>query len=52
MVDSNSPEFEIGRKIGYCIMTYVGVKLIIKGGKLLIKGAKGLGVVPSPIPTP
>ena len=31
MSDSNSPEYQIGNKIGHVFMTYINVRLIIKG---------------------
>lgn len=49
MVDSNSPEFKVGKKIGQLFMTYIGIKLIIKGGKLVLKNAKALIFPASPI---
>lgn len=42
MVDPNSPEFQIGKKIGYVLMTYVGVRLVIKGTKIILKSCKAL----------
>ena len=50
MVDTNSPEFQIGKKIGYVLMTYIGVRLIIKGTKIIIKSGRLL--LNSPMPTP
>ena len=35
MVDTNSPEYQIGKKIGHVFMTYVGIRLIIKGTKII-----------------
>lgn len=39
MIDPNpnSAEFKIGEKIGYALMTYIGVRLIIKGVKMVLK---------------
>ena len=37
MVDTNSPEFQIGKKIGHALMTYIGIRLIIKGTKIVLK---------------
>lgn len=36
MVDTNSPEFVIGKKIGHLLMTYIGVRMIIKGTKIIL----------------
>lgn len=37
MVDTNSPEYQVDKKIGYLFMTYIGIRLIIKGTKIIIK---------------
>lgn len=50
MVDTNSPEFQIGKKIGYAFGTYIGIRLIIKGTKIIIKS--GRVILNSPMPTP
>ena len=49
MVDPKSPEFEIGRKIGYILMTYVGVRLVIKGTKIILKSCRALINTPAPV---
>lgn len=49
MVDSNSPEFQLGRKIGYIVMTYVGVRLVIKGTKIILKSCHALINSPAPV---
>jgi len=49
MVDSNSPEFQIGKKIGYILMTYIGVRLVIKGTKIILKSCKALINTPAPV---
>ena len=49
MIDSNSPEFQLGRKIGYVLMTYVGVRLIIKGTKIILKSCRALINTPAPV---
>ena len=48
MVDTNSPEFYIGKKIGYALMTYVIVRLIIKGVKIVLKSGRVL-ISPTPM---
>lgn len=40
MVDPNSREFIIGKKIGHIIMTYVGIRLIIKGFYMVCHNGK------------
>lgn len=50
MVDPKSPAFKIGKKIGQVFMTYIGIRLIIKGTKLTIKSLRAL--INSPIPNP
>lgn len=42
MVDTNSPEYQIGKKIGYVFMTYIVIRLIIKGTKIIIKSVRVL----------
>ena len=36
-IDTNSREFQIGKKIGHVFMTYIAIRLIIKGTKIIIK---------------
>jgi hypothetical protein len=48
MVDPNSAEFQIGKKIGYALMTYIGIRLIIKGTKIIIKSGRVLFNFPMP----
>ena len=36
-IDSNSREFEIGKKIGHLVMSYIIVRLVIKGTKTIFK---------------
>ena len=50
MIDTNSPEFQIGKKIGHAFMTYIGIRLIIKGTKITIKSLRVLLNSPMPIP--
>ena len=50
MIDTNSPEFELEKKIGHLLVTYIGVRLIIKGTKFVIKSGRVL--ITSPRPTP
>ena len=50
MVDTNSPAFQIGKKIGHGIMTYIGIRLIIKGTKIILKSGKILLNCPTPTP--
>ena len=45
MVDSSSPEFGLGKKLGYLLMTYIGVRLIIKGTKIIIKSGRALLII-------
>jgi len=54
MVDTNSPEFQLGKKFGHLLMTYVGIRIVIKGTKLVIKhGSALLGVGnAAPVSTP
>ena len=47
MVDTNSPAFQIGKKIGYAFITYVGVSLVIKATKIIIKS--GYALLNSPV---
>ena len=44
-----SPEFQIGKKIGYVVMTYIGVRLVIKGTKIIIKSCRALVNTPTPV---
>lgn len=48
MVDTNSPEYQIGKKIGHVFMTYIGIRLIIKGTKIIIKSGRVLLNYPMP----
>ena len=50
MVDTNSPEYRIGKKIGHVFMTYIGIRLIIKGTKIVLKSGRVLLNCPVPIP--
>ena len=50
MVDPNSPEFQIGKKIGCAFMTYIGIRIMIKGGKITIKSLRAL--LSSPVTNP
>jgi hypothetical protein len=50
MVDTNSPEYQIGKKIGHVFMTYIGIRLIIKGTKMVINFGRVLLNSPMPIP--
>lgn len=49
MVDPNSSEYKIGKKIGNIFMIYIGIRLIIKGTKIIIKS--GRVMLNSPMPT-
>ena len=51
MVDTNSPEFILGKKIGHVLMTYIGVCMIIKGTKLVLKLGRAL-IITSSVPGP
>ena len=48
MVDPNSPEFQIGKKIGHAVMTYIGIRLILKGVKIVLKSGRVL-ISPTPM---
>ena len=48
MVDTNSPEYQIAKKIGHVFMTYIGIRLIIKGTKIIINSGRGLLNYPIP----
>jgi len=37
MIDPNSAEYQIGKKIGHALMTYVVIRLVIKGTKMILK---------------
>ena len=50
MVDQNSPEYQIGKKIGHVFMTYIGIRLIIKGTKIILKSGRVL--LNAPMSTP
>ena len=50
MIDTNSPEYKIGKKIGHAIMTYIVVRLVIKGAKIIIKSGRVL--LDSSMPSP
>ena len=50
MVDVNSPEYQIEKKIGYVFMTYIGIRLIIKGTRIVIKSGRVLLNYPMPTP--
>jgi hypothetical protein len=50
MVDTNSRAFQIGKKIGYGLMTYIGIRFIIKGTKIIIKSGRVLLNSPMPMP--
>jgi len=41
-INTNSPAFKIGEKIGYVCMTYIVIRLIIKGTKIIIKSGRVL----------
>ena len=40
--DTNSPEFQVAKKIGYLFMTYICIRIIIKGTKIIIKSGRVL----------
>lgn len=46
MVNSDSPAFKLGEKIGHAIVAYIGVHLVIKGIKVIIKSSKALLINP------
>ena len=48
MVDTNSPEFALGKKLGHLVMTYIGIRMIIKGTKIVLKSSRVLLLI-SPI---
>ncbi len=52
MVDTNSPEYQIGKKIGHVFMTYIGIRLIMKGAKIVIKSGRVLLNLNSPMSIP
>ncbi len=37
MIDSSSPEFKLGEKIGYHLGTYLKVHLILKSAQFVLK---------------
>ena len=41
-VKTNSPEYQVAKKIGYLFVTYIGIRLIIKGTKIIIKSGRVL----------
>lgn len=42
MVDTDSPKFVLGKKIGYSLVTYIAVCLVIKGTKIIMKSGRAL----------
>ena len=48
MVDTNSPEFLIRKKIGHAVITYIVVRLILKGVKIVLKSGRVL-ISPTPM---
>ena len=42
MVDKNSPEFQIGKKIGQALAAYIGVRMLINGTKMILKSVRAL----------
>ena len=42
MVDTNSPEYQVGKKIGQAVMIYIGIRLVMKGTRMILKSAKYL----------
>ena len=50
MIDPNFTEYQIGKKIGHALMTYVVIRLVIKGTKMIFKHGRILfASSPSPI---
>ena len=49
MVDTNSPEYQIRKKIGHVLMTYIGIRLIIKGTKIILKSVRVIINSPTPM---
>ena len=37
MVDTNSPEYQLEKKIGYVFIIYINIRFIIKGTKIIFK---------------
>ena len=52
MVDTNSPEFQIGKKIGHLFMSYIGIRFILKSVKILIKSGRALSKSTAPMSIP
>lgn len=50
MVNTNSPKFQIGKKIGHALVAYICIRLIIKGTKIVLKFGRVLLNSPKPIP--
>ena len=49
MIDTNSPGFKAGEKIGYLLMTYVGIRLIVKGTKIVLKSGRAFILGPAQV---
>jgi len=48
VIDTNSLEFLIGKRIGSLLMSYLIVRLVIKGRKLILKWGQAFLIV-SPV---